>query len=260
MSARADIDETMARLRAQVEAAVREEQLRDQLTSLPNDDALTEAITSLLDQSLVEFWIAFVEIDRFKKVNDEFGYDAADDLLKSVAGHLGTAQTYFADGARAFRAHGDEFFLLGRLPDKEESQVIAEALDQVRASIASIRLRVARSPRPMACTVSVGWVTSEGAKALPAPGGLTPRHLRGLLERAVGVAKRQGRNQVVRFTADLEKLATFSHRDDCGTCQASFSVDIPATDLRTDHIRCPNCGSDLPRPIRPAGPPATSRV
>ena len=63
---------------------VKLEQRRDQLTGLQNDLALEEA----LGQHLLEgkdLWVAFVEIDRMKSINDRVGYQNADELIKSVA-------------------------------------------------------------------------------------------------------------------------------------------------------------------------------
>jgi diguanylate cyclase (GGDEF)-like protein len=96
------VDEALDSLRSAVEATVRAEQLRDQLTGLANDLALTQRIEAGI-QKRERFWIAFVEIDFFKRVNDEFGYDLADGLLKEVGRQLTNSSVLTAASASSVR-------------------------------------------------------------------------------------------------------------------------------------------------------------
>ena len=89
------IEAALEQLRGVIRSTVRAEQLVDQLTKLSNDDALNEWIQQQL-VSAANFWLAFVEVDRFKSVNDEFGYDDADELLRQIAGQLTNAATSFS--------------------------------------------------------------------------------------------------------------------------------------------------------------------
>jgi len=83
-----EIEAALEQLRGVIRRTVRAEQLVDQLTKLSNDDALNEWIQSNIEAG-DDFWLAFVEVDRFKSVNDEFGYDDADVLLRRIAGQRG---------------------------------------------------------------------------------------------------------------------------------------------------------------------------
>ncbi len=260
MAGREAIEETLSRLRSQVEAAVREEQLRDQLTGLANGAGLTEDLTQLLGQGEGEFWVAFIEVDRFKRINDEFGYEAADALLKAIAVQLETARLLFHRGARAYRAHGDEFFLIGGVAGDADIESIAQALAHLCQGIARIRLPVSNHHAAMSCTVTVGWSTAKEARAHVGAPGLTYRALMTLLETTVGAAKRRSRGTVLMFGPDVEKLATFTLRSDCAECSASFSVDVPREDRRADALRCPNCGAAVDRPPRPPDPPKAISV
>jgi len=99
-----EIEQALEQLRAVIRRTVRAEQLIDQLTKLANDDALNEWIQSQIEQGSA-FWLAFIEVDRFKSVNDEFGYDDADELLRRVAVQLkNAAVNFFIMPATAFRA------------------------------------------------------------------------------------------------------------------------------------------------------------
>lgn len=68
MNTRESIDKTIEELRALIEQAVRDEQLRHPLTGLPNASALEEHVQRAIDGDH-PFWLAFVEIDRFKTIN-----------------------------------------------------------------------------------------------------------------------------------------------------------------------------------------------
>lgn len=243
-----EIEEALDQLRAVIRRTVRAEQLIDQLTKLANDDALNEWIQ---EQIVVgsPFWLAFVEIDRFKSVNDEFGYDDADELLRRVAAQIeNAAKTFSASSAVPFRAHGDEFFIGGT----GDGADVESALDQIRGAVAALRVRAESRPKPMSCTVSIGWAMS--ADALESGKDLTKRSLRGIVETAVAEAKRE-RNRVVRYAASMEKPSSREGRADCGACRARFTVSIPIEDARATPLHCPSCGSEVDRPVslRPGG-------
>lgn len=237
-----EIEAALEELRGVIRRPVRAEQLVDQLTKLSNDDALNEWIELQIEAGN-DFWLAFVEVDRFKSVNDEFGYDDADVLLRRIAGQLKNAATnFFTIQATPFRAHGDEFFI-GGLGD---GAGVAEALEQIRTTLAALRVKAESKPRPMSCTVSIGWATSLDAQ--PSGEDATKRSLRGILETAVAEAKRT-RNQVVRYEASMEKRSAREGRADCGACRARFTVSIPIEDAGVEDLYCPSCGKRVERPV-----------
>jgi diguanylate cyclase (GGDEF)-like protein/PAS domain S-box-containing protein len=97
--------------------------LRDPLTRLPNRlllmDRARQALTRLHRSGGVVA-LLFVDLDRFKAVNDNFGHDVGDRLLMSVAERLGEMMR---DTDTVARLGGDEFVILG-----EEIETDAEAL------------------------------------------------------------------------------------------------------------------------------------
>ncbi len=145
-----------------------------------------------------------IEVDYFKRVNDKFGYEIADELLKAVAEQLTASLRFWSEGATAFRAHGDEFFMFGPLGARTRPEEIAAARANLKDAIALIKIHVAAKKCDMACTVSVGWTTSADSSA---------KGVRGVqdhLERAVARAKREGRNKVVRYDPSMTETSVVS--------------------------------------------------
>lgn len=239
------IDKAISELRALFERAVRAEQLRHQLTGLPNKAALDEAVSQAIDDGK-QFWLAFIEIDRFKQVNDRFGYDLADAMLKAVGDTLAEiAPRAFASQALAFHAHGDEFYVLGAMvPSKFSETEIHDRLDAIRLAISQISLPTGKPDELMRCTVSVGWVRN-GA------GSLRDHMLR--VEMAVAHAKSNGRDRVARYEESMQKAQRVSLRADCAEpmCSTTFAFDVPRNALRDAPVFCPNCGARIERPVAP---------
>lgn len=248
----AQVREAIQNLESLIQLRVQFEQRRDQLTSLRNDRALSEMIGAHLDGAKA-FWIAFVEVDRFKTINDMFTYENADILLGAIASKLSEMTPCFPRGdaqhAEAFRAHGDEFYLLGELPSESEHvcEAVHRALDQTRQAIAALRIPTSDG-RTMSCTVSIGWASISDLE-----GTVTPRSTLVCLERAVGEAKLAGRDCVRRYGPSFSSHEIITLRSDCGACRSKFSVDMKRdANLRERPLRCPNCGGEVVRPAEPA--------
>ena len=240
------IDAALAQLHSAVREQLRGEQLTDRLTRLANNEALSEWLQEKVESG-EDFWIAFVEIDRFKSVNDEFGYESANEFLRRLADHLSAAsRDYFAAGALAFRAHGDEFYLAGPVNSTSDLQgQLAAKLEHVRSDIAQIQVVVEKASRPMRCTVSIGWLLSEDSRATS--DGCTQPAVRRQLEIAVSEAKHT-RDSVVRFTPEMRKPANRDARADCSACRAKFTITVPIGEERDGALFCPNCGATIERP------------
>lgn len=92
---------------------------RDDLTGLPNRRALSQRV----DQAIAEaaaagrsFALHFVDLDGFKRVNDDHGHDVGDAVLVAAADRLGAV---VRDDDAVFRFGGDEFVVLQRAPTDE---------------------------------------------------------------------------------------------------------------------------------------------
>jgi diguanylate cyclase (GGDEF)-like protein/PAS domain S-box-containing protein len=100
--------------RKRAEEAMREEALLDALTGLPNRRALYEHLEDALDQARsrgVAFATFFLDLDGFKGVNDTYGHDAGDALLREVASRLGQV---VRSCDLVSRLAGDEFVIVSR--------------------------------------------------------------------------------------------------------------------------------------------------
>ena len=125
--------------------------------------------------------VFMIDIDHFKRLNDEYGHAAGDDCLRIVAsairGELRDAHDLVA------RYGGEEFVALLPGVSLEEAQAAAE---RVRAAVAAKRIRNARSPFGVV-TVSVGVAVTP-----PSPAGLLVAEA----DAALYEAKSMGRNLV----------------------------------------------------------------
>lgn len=252
-----DIEKAMTRLRTAIASHVHAIETRDQLTGLPNLAGLNEDIVKRLEaQPSKPFWLAFVEVDRFKSINDQFSYENADALLKRIAAQLQTCLSFFTEPTTAYRAHGDEFYLLGTIP-AEGTTPIAKALEAVRSNVAAIRVTV-EGIGPMSCTVSTGWICTTDLRVI------TDRRLVSGVERALAEAKHK-RDCIVRYKKSFERRTdTITLRADCPKCRAKFSMDLKREANKAKaRLSCPNCASAVVRPPAPAPPlpaPTTTRV
>ncbi|QSX79116.1 bifunctional diguanylate cyclase/phosphodiesterase [Agrilutibacter solisilvae] len=100
-------------VREQVEAQLQHQVMHDALTRLPNRvylrDRVERAIARLRRDHMQGFGLLYIDIDRFKVVNDSLGHGAGDDVLKEVARRLATC---VREPDVVARLAGDEFVLL----------------------------------------------------------------------------------------------------------------------------------------------------
>jgi diguanylate cyclase (GGDEF)-like protein len=103
----------------------------DSLTGLPNRLSFKHYTEKLLQEyDPFEFGsrklaMLFLDLDRFKQVNDTYGHDAGDHLLKEISIRLSRS---CHDQCRAFRISGDEFVMLIEINQAAEAAALAEAL------------------------------------------------------------------------------------------------------------------------------------
>ncbi|SIS42498.1 sensor domain-containing protein [Salimicrobium flavidum] len=98
----------------------------DTLTGLPNQRHFHEEMEKTLSEtknSDTQFSLFFLDLDRFKFINDYLGHHMGDELLKQVATRL---KHKLEERATLFRYGGDEFLILTRQVTKEETKGIAE--------------------------------------------------------------------------------------------------------------------------------------
>ncbi|MFJ7950174.1 EAL domain-containing protein [Lysinibacillus sp. NPDC096418] len=117
--------------RKQYEDEIKYQANHDALTGLPNRRMFNEDLTILLEKAKIESSqnaIMFIDLDRFKYINDTLGHDVGDFLLTEVSRRIGMLLKQRHSCADIYRLGGDEFTIL--LPDynAEDSEAFAEEL------------------------------------------------------------------------------------------------------------------------------------
>jgi diguanylate cyclase (GGDEF)-like protein len=110
--------------------------LHDTLTELPNRAAIRSRIQAAIDRGQGEHVaVLFLDVDRFKLVNDSLGHDVGDELLRQIAARLckalrrGDGVYRNSDAPTAARLGGDEFVvLLESLTDAKDATKVADRL------------------------------------------------------------------------------------------------------------------------------------
>jgi two-component system cell cycle response regulator len=198
-----DQQELIARLRTQVRRKRYNDQLRasvtetmemaviDGLTGLHNRRYLDSHLRTLFDRAVARrrpLSIMITDIDRFKSVNDTYGHDGGDLVLREFASRL---RKNVRGIDLACRYGGEEFVVV--MPDTEQ-HIAEKVAERIRAEIARTPFEVGADGTTLDVTVSVG------VSALK-PYGDT---IEGLIKRAdiaLYEAKSGGRNRVVARAA-----------------------------------------------------------
>ncbi len=118
--------------RKQAEARLRRHALYDSLTQLPNRAYFMERLARSLERARGEpayhFAVLFLDLDRFKVVNDSLGHMAGDEVLVLVARRLESA---VRPGDIVARLGGDEFaVLLHEIQERDDATAVAERIHQ----------------------------------------------------------------------------------------------------------------------------------
>ncbi len=198
-----DPEELAARARTQVRRKRYTDFLREKL-DYSLEMAVTDALTGLHNRRYMAGQLqAFVsraalggepvsvlvmDIDHFKKVNDGFGHDAGDEVLREFAVRLAT-------NVRAVdlpcRLGGEEFVVVMPGTDMEDARRIAE---RIRRDVGTTPFRVLGGREQLTVTVSVGVAACTGV-------GDTPEALLKRADEGVYEAKASGRDKVIARAA-----------------------------------------------------------
>jgi diguanylate cyclase (GGDEF)-like protein len=164
----------------------------DALTGLANRAQLIESLVAALAVLPLRhdsIAVHFLDLDRFKQVNDSIGHDGGDSLLKSVAERLRAVTRSYDMVARL---GGDEFVVV---QTGITGKVQAE--DFARRLIAAVTAPMKLKDRPLSATVSVGV-------ALAPADGTDPERLLKSADLALYKAKADGRNCFRFFQAEMD--------------------------------------------------------
>ena len=164
------------------EQTVRHMALHDGLTGLPNRTLLTERLGQLLAMATREprqIALMFLDLDGFKAINDTWGHEAGDHVLKTVASRLlGLVRP--ADTVA--RLGGDEFVLVLDNPDSVDSVGL---IDTRIIELVSVPIEVRGTMTHVGA--SIGIALSQGAVT-------SPQALLKLADAAMYVSKANGKN------------------------------------------------------------------
>ncbi len=166
----------------------------DELTGLPSRRALTDALIRLPDL----YTVAMIDIDHFKKLNDEHGHAAGDQVLRLI----GSTLTRTEGGGRPFRYGGEEFAVLFPGKSTEEALPYLEDLrEAIEASSFTIRGRDRPKMKPDKPVRSTGGrrtlsITVSMGVAEPDEAGADPDDVIRAADQALYRAKRAGRNRI----------------------------------------------------------------
>jgi diguanylate cyclase (GGDEF)-like protein len=160
----------------------------DRLTGVPNRETLLATLTAEVERAGRHYKplsVAFIDIDRFKPINDTYGHNSGDAVLRQVA-------SLIADSIRASdtfgRYGGEEFMLI--LPETTPEDAVGLA-EELRALVMAEPLRIAGG-HEIRATISIGIAGGRGS-------GLQLDMLVDRADAAMYAAKSQGRNRTYLF-------------------------------------------------------------
>ena len=182
--------------RERIEARLKHEVFHDSLTGLPNRTLLMERLEDTLERYRADptkgFAVLFMDLDRFKIINDSVGHLIGDDLLIEVGNRISAC---LKSKDIVARFGGDEFcILLEGAGDADTAGRVAERV----ISVLNAPFRLAS--RELFTSTSIGI-------ALAAPHYQGPEELLRDADSAMYRAKAEGRHCHVVFDDDLRKQA-----------------------------------------------------
>ena len=197
-----DRNELMARVKTQLRKKRYADKLRhnmqlslemaitDQLTGLHNRRYMARHLDTLMKNASEAKPISFLimDIDYFKAVNDTYGHDVGDEVLRDFASRIG-ANVRGID--LACRYGGEEFVVV--MPDTDAGYAYTVA-ERLRQSIELTPFPISRAPDKINVTASIGIASSNG-------NGDDSDKLLHRADQALYRAKREGRNRVIAEAA-----------------------------------------------------------
>lgn len=192
-----------------VELAMKKEnehqgRITDELTHLKNRQGLNEYLSNTMCSNLAKgdtVNIIMCDIDHFKSVNDTYGHDAGDIILKGVAEVLQEGTRTGADCA--FRMGGEEMVCIVNAEPEKAIDIAERLREKVENTVHNIMHE--GEPKEVKVTVSMGIHTMDPREQV------TPENARRIFDEefknadnAVYEAKETGRNKVVASDRDMQ--------------------------------------------------------
>lgn len=206
----------------------------DPLTKLPNRSLAESRLEQELEQAHrhnQQLSVLFIDLDRFKQVNDSFGHLVGDELLCAVAKRLNER---LREGDTLGRLGGDEFILIASpLQEKQDAAIIARDF-----------IHALSEPFVLSNGVEVFIGGSIGISLFP-DDGITVADLTKNADAAMYLAKENGRNQFSFYTsalnADARKKLELENDLRRAVLQNELQIHFqPKVDIRSGAI----CGAE----------------
>ncbi|NMB75679.1 MAG: EAL domain-containing protein [Myxococcales bacterium] len=183
------------------EERLQHEALYDSLTALPNRALLADRLERALHRSQrhpeAQFAVLFLDLDRFKNVNDSLGHDTGDELLRGVARRLlECARRQDTVG----RLGGDEFLIL-----QEDLRGVGDATRLAERLLHSLAEPLVIRGRPIYTSASIGI-------ALSGAGYIRAEDLLRNADTAMYRAKAAGRGRFAVFDSGMHQRALLLQR------------------------------------------------
>ena len=201
----------------------------DPLTGLANRTLLQEQLKQAVDASLDAHTLgalAFLDLDNFKHINDSFGHDAGDAVLRAIADRL---RDNVREEDTVARVGGDEFVLVIR--DQPSITHVGDLVERIRRSIA---LPIHAAGRELVSGASIG------VALFPRDGDNVDRVMRAA-DAAMYHAKSLGKNNCQFYSEELNQVVHAHLLLEANLGRAlgnrEMSLDYqPKVDLRTGRV------------------------
>lgn len=149
-----------ATTRRELQERLRHQALHDPLTGLANRTLFNDELAATFARPGARVGICYLDVDRFKVVNDRLGHDIGDQLLVAVAERLNDAVA--TRGHRVARMGGDEFVILVEDPPAGELALLADTI--LETLVAPFEV----SGHQLVVTASLGVVEADVDDTTPA--------------------------------------------------------------------------------------------